>query len=929
VPQVGVSAAATKQNSADGRPGWVDKLWVGLVVYVIVCAAWMLTGFGGERATYYVGLLADAPTCLGALIVTVEATRRMAPSGKRTAWICLSTAIALYLVGTCIGITTWLHGRDPFPGPSDVFYLAFNVFLGVAVALMIRDAAVKVRWTQFTIDATILVVGFGAFFWFLIIQPAASAGEVEVLKQALSQAYIALSCILVLALGVLLLAAADNPGGRRVPLLLSIGFATMFLADILWSVAKIGNSYLSGELQDVLYAACFLPMAAAAREQMRLPATTAGSETSASTPFARSLPYASMLTAFLVLVYVTRGDIGSPAKVMTILVFGLSLLVMVRQALAMRADALIRERRAARLVEDRYASLIANASDVIMTVVVDGSLLFVSPASERTLGLRPEAAVGKNLIDLWNGEDRERLRAFLAEVAASSGKTLGPVEMCIERGRDRCVLEVVGSNLTNDLAVQGLALNFRDITERKALEEQLRQLAFHDSLTMLANRGLFRDRVQHALTVANRGRQQLAVMFVDLDNFKNVNDSLGHDAGDRLLQAVAQRLVKSTRYSDTVARLGGDEFAILLEAVSTSAEVERLAASLIEKLDQPFVLNASEVRISASIGVAFSTEEASAEALLSKADTAMYFAKAAGKNRFRAFEPEMQETLREKTRLVADIARAIANEEFFLEYQPIVDLGTRSLLGVEALVRWRHPELGVVMPGRFIQIAEECGQIVKLGRWVLGRACREVRAWRNSVAGGEGLRVAVNISSRHLENELTRDVAQALQESGLEPGNLVIELTESTIMHNTEANLAWLQQLKALGVRIAIDDFGTGYSSLSYLHRFPIDILKIDRSFVSRLTNSATGPELARAVMTLSETLGLDAVAEGIEFEQQVDELLKLGCVAGQGFLFGKSGTLEGLSGSAFVAKRNLLWNSQAAREDLSPTGRFRALGAA
>ena len=924
---MGVSAGSTQHNSADGPPGWIDKLCIGLVIYVTICAAWMLTGLGGDRVRHYVGLLADAPACLAALMVTVAVTRRMARGTSRTAWACLSTAIALYFVGTSIGINAWLHDRDPFPGPSDVFYLAFYPLLGVAVGLMIRAAAVRVRWTQFMIDATILVVGFGAFFWFLIIHPAASNGEVDVLKSALSQTYIALSCILVLALGVLLLAGAGNTVGRRVPLLLSVGFATMFLGDILWSVAKIGGHYLSGDLQDVLYLACYVPMVAAGREQMRLSATKSGTETSASMPLAQTLPYASMLTAFLVLVTFTRGDIGSPATVMTIVVFGLALLVMVRQALVLRDDALIRERRAARMVEDRYASLIANASDVIMTVAVDGSLLFVSPASERTLGLRPQAVVGKNLFDLWTGEDGERLRAFLAEVAASSGEALGPVEMRIERGRDRYVLEIVGSNLTNDPAVQGLALNFRDITERKGLEEQLRRLAFHDSLTMLANRGLFRDRVQHALTLANRGRQQLAVMFVDLDNFKNVNDSLGHDAGDRLLQAVAQRLVKSTRFSDTVARLGGDEFAILLEAISTAAEVEHLAASLIEKLDQPFVLNAAEVRVSASIGVAFSTQEASAEALLSKADTAMYFAKAAGKNRFLAFEPAMQEMLQEKTRLVADIARAIANEEFFVEYQPIVDLGTRSLLGVEALVRWRHPELGLLLPGRFIQIAEECGQIVKLGRWVLGRACREVRAWRNSVAGGEELRVAVNISSRHLQNgDLARDVAQALKESGLEPGNLVIELTESTIMHNTEANLAWLQQLKRLGVRLAIDDFGTGYSSLSYLHRFPIDILKIDRSFVARLTNSSTGPELARAVITLSETLGLDTVAEGIEFESQVGALMKLGCVAGQGFHFAKSGTLAELSKSPFVAKRNELWNSQAGREDLSPTGRFRAL---
>ena len=917
----------TERSNSDAPPGWIDKLCIGLGIYVAICATGMLTGIAGDRVRHYLGLLGDTPASLTALIITIAATRRMPQGPSRTAWVCLSTALASYIVGTSIGVISWLHDVDPFPGPADIFYLAFYPFFMVAVGLMIRAAAVRVRWTQFLVDATILVVGFGAFFWFLIIRPAAASTEIDVLKSALSQIYIALNCVLVLTLGVLLLAGAGTTIGRRIAVLLSVGFATMFLGDIMWSVAKISGHYLSGDLQDVLYVACYLPMAFAGREQMRLAARGTVTDSGVSMPLAQSLPYAAMLAAFIVLVSMTRGEVGSPATVMTIIVFALALLVMVRQALVLRDDALIRERRAARLVEDRYASLIANASDVIMTIAVDGSLLFVSPASERTLGLKPEAVVGRNVLEVWVGDDRERLKAFLSEVATSAGEAVGPVEMRLERDRDRRVLEIVGSNLTEDPAVQGLALNFRDITERKTLEEQLRQLAFHDSLTLLANRGLFRDRVQHSLTLANRERQQVAVMFVDLDNFKNVNDSRGHDAGDRLLQAVAQRLVKSTRSSDTVARLGGDEFAILLEGITTTAEVEKLAGSLVEQLDQPFVLHTTEVRVSASIGVAFSTQEASAEALLSKADTAMYFAKAAGKNQFVTFQAPMQQMLQERSRLVADIARAIANEEFFVEYQPIIDLGTRSLLGVEALVRWRHPELGVLLPDRFIQIAEECGQIVKLGRWVLGRACRELYAWRGSVAGGAGLRVAVNISGRHLQHgDLAQDVAQALEESGLEPGNLVIELTESTIMHNTEANLAWLLQLKKLGVRLAIDDFGTGYSSLSYLHRFPIDILKIDRSFVGRLTNTSTGPELARAVITLSETLGLDTVAEGIELEPQVDALLRLGCVAGQGFLFAKSGTLEELSRSTFVARRNELWTAQADRDHISPTGRFRAL---
>ena len=922
---MGTTAGSAQKNRSDAAPGWIDKLCIGLVIYVAICAAWMLTGLGGERITHYIGLLTDAPACLIPVVVAVAAARQLAPGALRTAWQCLSVAFALYFVGTSVAVNSWLHGLDPFPGLADVFFLAFYPAFFAGVGFMIRAAAVRVRWAQFSIDAMILVVGFGAFFWFLIIRPAASGTELDVVKHALSQTYIGLSCVLLLMLGVLLLAGAGNLSGRRVPLLLSIGFATMFLADILWSVAKISGDYLPGSLQDVLYVACYVPLAAAGREQMR--STTARTASDASNSLAQSLPYAAMLTAFLVLVSLTRGDIGSPATVMTLVVFGLALLVMVRQALVLREDAVTRERRAARMVEDRYASLIANASDVIMIVGVDGALRFASPASERMLGLRQEDVAGANLLDLWTGDDGERLRAFLAEVAATSGGAVGPVEMRIEREPDRYVLEVVGSNLTDDPAVQGLALNFRDISERKALEEQLRQLAFHDSLTLLANRSLFRDRVQHSLTLAQRGRQQVAVMFLDLDNFKNINDSLGHDAGDRLLQAVAQRLVKATRFSDTVARLGGDEFAILLEGITTTAEVESLAAALIQELDQPFELSSTKVRVSASIGVAFSSFEAGAEALLSKADIAMYHAKAAGKNRFVTFQLQMQELLHEKLLLEADISRALANEEFFVEYQPIVDLGTRSLLGVEALVRWRHPELGVLMPGRFIQIAEENGQIVKLGRWVLGRACREIRAWRACVAGGAELRVAVNISGCHLQHgELVQDVAEALQESGLEPGNLVIELTESTIMHNTEANLVRLRQLKALGVRLAIDDFGTGYSSLSYLHRFPIDILKIDQSFVNRLTNTYNGPDLARAVITLGETLGLDTVAEGIELEPQVGALLSLGCVAGQGFLFARSGSLEQLSESAFVARRNALWTAPASGEDLSPTGRFRAL---
>jgi diguanylate cyclase (GGDEF)-like protein/PAS domain S-box-containing protein len=909
-------------------PRWVDALFTALVVYVVLMSLWMLTGFGGPRITHYVGLLSDPPGALASVIIAATAGYS-ARGALRTAWVSLAAAQGLYLIGILIGVGSWLQGQDPFPGPADIFYCAFYPALALASLFLIRAAAVRVPWIQLSLDATIFVVGFGAFFWFLVIRPVAAHVEVDFVKQALSIGYMALDCVLLLMLGVLLLTGTGTAGGRRVPLLLLSGFAAMFLGDILWSLAKVRGYYLPGGFQDVMYLSCYVPLAAAGREQMHCLYAPARAMSTRSDALARSLPHAAMLLAFLVLVYYARGDIGGPATVMTMIVFSLTLLFMLRQGIVLRGDAVVRERRAARLVEDRFASLIANASDVIMIVGADGVLRFASPAAERTLGLKPEAMTGKSLPELWAGEDAEKLRMFLAEVAATPAGTVGPVELRIERGAKRCVIESVGSNLTQDPAVQGLALNFRDISERKALEEQLRQLAFHDPLTLLANRNLFRDRVQHALTLAQRGQTCVAVLFLDLDNFKNINDSLGHDAGDALLQAVAQRIVKTTRSSDTVARLGGDEFAVLVEGLTAVAEVERMAEALIGVLDQPFTLDGIEMRVAASIGVAFSAVGAGAEVLLSNADIAMYHAKAAGKNRYVTFQSQMQDMLHERLRLEADVGRALAQEEFFLEYQPIVDLGSRSLLGVEALVRWRHPEAGILMPARFIQVLEECGQIVKLGRWVLRRACSDFCAWRPAVAGPAGLRLAVNISGRHLQHgELVNDVAQALHESGLEPGNLVIELTESTTMYNTDANLERFHRLKALGVRMAIDDFGTGYSSLSYLHRFPIDILKIDRSFVSRLTNSDNGPELARAVITLGETLGLDTVAEGIESEPQVTALLALGCVAGQGFLFAQAGPLEQLTSSVYVARRNALWGALGARDELSVTDRFKRLRA-
>ena len=803
--------------------GWAGAVCVSLFAYIAVAILLILVDGNRWPAIDVFNLYSDSLASIGVAILAGAAARGSADPAARRTWWLLTAALSVYSVGNLLHSTYWLFGVDPFPSIGDVFFVGFYPLVFAAVLTVIRAAAVRVQWARLSLDATILTLGFGAFFWFCVIAPTAAAGrDPDLLKYVLAQSYIALNCIMLLACGVLLMHSGAAPIQRRALLLLTLGFSSMSLADIVWAMSKVNGSYIPGGVSDVIYLSCYVWLAASAREQLRGPPAVRRAPGAFVSALMQGMPYIAMMMSFLVLVYIESSAATSPVNMMTVIIFVLTSLVMVRQGVLSRDDALQRERRAADLVEARYASLIKNASDVIMITGVDGQLQFASPAAERAFAMHPDDLVGRSLADFWADGDRERLATFLAEVAATRGRVVGPIELVVETADRRSTLECVGSNLIDDSAIAGLALNFRDVSERKVLEEQLRKLAFHDPLTLLANRSLFWNRVEHALALAHRSQQHVAVMFLDVDNFKNVNDSLGHDAGDRLLQAAAQRLVKSTRPSDTVARLGGDEFAILLEGIRSETDIERIATPITAAFNRPLLLDGREIDTSASIGVACSQPGDDAEQLLRNADIAMYSAKAAGKARCVLFQPHMQEQLHDRLRLEQDIDLALARNEFFVEFQPVVDLTSRELLGVEALVRWRHPQRGIVMPGAFIPVAEESGRIVELGRQVLLDACTQVRTWSESVAAGAGFRVAINISGRHLQQgNLVADVRNALEMSGLEPGNLVIELTESTIMQNTEVNLERFRELKALGVRLAIDDFGVGYSSLSYLHRFP------------------------------------------------------------------------------------------------------------
>jgi diguanylate cyclase (GGDEF)-like protein len=424
-------------------------------------------------------------------------------------------------------------------------------------------------------------------------------------------------------------------------------------------------------------------------------------------------------------------------------------------------------------------------------------------------------------------------------------------------------------------------------TERKRSDDELTFLATHDVLTGLPNRKLILDRTEQLLARSRRYGSSLAVVFIDLDNFKLINDTMGHRVGDELLCAVTARLQSAVREPDTLGRLGGDEFVVIAEEISLEAGPELIAERLLEALSTPFSLAeaGAQLKVTASIGVA-SGERSSADELLRDADIAMYRAKCNGKDRYVAFESEMQGAIKSRLELEMDLRDGLQNDEFFLVYQPIFNLNDMSPSAVEALIRWKHPMRGVVQPEEFIPLLEETGLITEIGAWVLREACAQGAKWRDA---GCAIEIAVNVSARQLDSdEFVAEVREALEQSTLDPRALTIEITETTLMRDTEQTIRRLSEIKALGVRIAIDDFGTGYSSLTHVQKFPVDSLKIDRSFIAGLKDNNEGEALIHTLVQLGKALSIETVAEGIEMQQELALLQGECCDSGQGFLFAK-----------------------------------------
>ncbi len=566
-------------------------------------------------------------------------------------------------------------------------------------------------------------------------------------------------------------------------------------------------------------------------------------------------------------------------------VLGVFVLIFVVRMAAAAAEEKEDAEAAVRASEDRFRSLVQNSSDTTLVVGRDQTVVYASPAVAGLLGQTPESVIGLTPTDLMHPDD---FGHALAMVAGASGRT-EPVELRLaHRDGTWREVEAVITDLRGTPSVDGFVANLRDITDRKAAESVIAYQAVHDPLTGLANRTLLLDRAEQMLFRCARTLEPCAALFLDLDDFKDVNDTLGHEAGDKLLRAIAERLTATVRSSDTVGRLGGDEFVILAEGATLAAGPELLAERLRDVLAEPFHLEGFDehpVFVTVSIGISTRLCE-SAEELLRDADVALYRAKGSGKNCWTLFEPEMQSEILERLMLKMDLQTALENREFFLLYQPLFELATTYVYGVEALLRWQHPTRGVVGPDEFIPLLEESGLIVPVGRWVLNEACRQAADWRSR---GHELTVSVNLSMRQLEAPtLIGDVRTALGRAGLDAQHLLLEVTETALMRDADSTIARLTNLKSLGVQIAIDDFGTGYSSLGYLRQFPVDALKIDRSFVDGIGSSPESRVLIHTMVALGRALGLETIAEGIEDLDQLERLRGEGCDRGQGFLISR-----------------------------------------
>jgi diguanylate cyclase (GGDEF)-like protein/PAS domain S-box-containing protein len=811
--------------------------------------------------------------------VAVQQPRPMWP------WLLFAGAILSWVLGDAVYI--WIGGA-PVVSFADAFYIPAYIALIVACLGLLRLRTDQ-RDTDSLLDAAMVTVAAALTLWELVVHQALQVSGVAVVDQVMASLYPLLDVILLCMLIRLLLA----PGRRVVSLaLLAAGMGAVLLADTTYALLLQTDLYagIAGRSLDAtwLLGYALFPVAALHPSMVHL---TERAPSSHHGHGRGRLVIAGMALVTVPLVNLAGLALGRSPDIAMSSLATLTIVPLVLWRILRLNRSTNRAREVVALQESYYRAVAMHSSDAFVVVDRHANVRDASPALETLIGLSPDLVIGADSMSIILDEDRDLATALLTDSLGKPGLTV-TAEVRIRAAGDRPVwIELRCTNLLDDAAIGGIVVNTHDITGRKQIEGELEHQAFHDSLTALANRALLKNRIDRALAQRSRGNE-VAVVFCDLDGLKYVNDTLGHDAGDEMLKIAGQRLSSVVRTSDTVARLGGDEFAVLLEGARGAAEEFGIIADRMrDTLAGPAEIGGIPLVVTGSFGIAVAGEggQTTSDELLRDADTAMYRAKAAGRNQVARYKPSMRAADLSRAQLTSDLSLAVERDELVLQYQPVVALDSQTVVGFEALVRWDHPARGRLQPNDFIELAEETGAIVDIGHWVLLTACTTAESWRKNMPEGAPFTLAVNLSARQLAHpRLVRDISDALATSGLPPSALVLELTESVIVERPDEVAARFRQLKALGVHLAIDDFGVGYSSLSYLRQFPVDILKIDRSFIDAIHEDGTFPAIVRGLLDLARTLGLETVAEGVETETQRRALVREGCKLGQGYLFAK-----------------------------------------
>ncbi len=865
------------------------RLALGAVVLAILHAAWLLSGASPDHRIL-VSNLFSLPIVLAASVSSFLMARVPGVESRvRRAWTLTALAFACYSIGNVWWtVLESANGGMPTAAASDLVYLAYYPLFFAGLMSFPSVRRTRAEAIKLSLDVSTVVLAGGAVIWYVILAPALKVTATSPWETAITLAY-PIGDLVLLFGSALALLHRPPPASRHALALLALGGLVMFVTDLGYGhIVLAQGKYVSGHPVDLGWQlASVLWFLAAQYQRFSLTRAPRRVEVEPHYRGISLLPYAALAAGFGLLIDAALPLWSTSLAVIVCAVLLISATVVVRQVLAAHEVARLVAERNAR--ESRFSSLVQHSSDVISILDRAGTLRFVSPSVGRVFGWHFEGLVGRDIASLLHPDDIVSARVFLRNLAEQPGSSASFVcRLQDGEGAWRHV-ESMATSLLNDPTVAGIVLNTRDVSDRTRLEAELTRRAYNDPLTGLANRVRFHALTEQSLRRPHRKATHVGVIFLDLDNFKNINDSMGHLHGDQLLIEVAARLLNATRGCDTVSRLGGDEFAVLLESLAHMEDAIPVAERITQAMKRPFTLGGSEVVVGASLGIAISYGGITADELLRDADVAMYVAKRNGKGGYAIFEPEMQVTIRNNQELEADLRHALDRDELVLAFQPIVDLRDGRVVSAEALLRWEHPVRGFLQPDAFIHTATESGLIVPIGRWVLRAACQQLADWRLADERFADLCITVNVAGRQLQaDSFPMEVATALEVTGLPANRLVLEITEGEIMKETQSTLARLHALKALGVRIAIDDFGTGYSSLSYLQRFPVDVLKIDKTFIDQCAHEGHGQALARMILALGETLGMMTIAEGVQDRKQAEALRAMRCELAQGYYFSR-----------------------------------------